>query len=135
VHRSGKNIYAQIIDDVNGVTLAAASSMEDGFAAKGGNIVMQRTGVAQRHADELSLGLLGRLANRLGHLAGLAVTKADAAFLVTDDDQCGKAEPAPALDHLGHAVDVDQAVDELAVALFAPAAVVCVSHLIFLPLA
>ena len=28
VFRSGKNIYAQIIDDVNGRTLAAASSME-----------------------------------------------------------------------------------------------------------
>jgi large subunit ribosomal protein L18 len=38
VHRSSKHIYAQIIDDVQGVTLAAASSLEDGFAAKGGNI-------------------------------------------------------------------------------------------------
>ncbi len=28
VFRSSKNIYAQIIDDVNGVTLAAASSLE-----------------------------------------------------------------------------------------------------------
>jgi len=28
VYRSSKNIYAQIIDDVNGVTLAAASSLE-----------------------------------------------------------------------------------------------------------
>lgn len=27
VHKSGKHIYAQIIDDVNGVTLAAASSV------------------------------------------------------------------------------------------------------------
>lgn len=38
VHRSSKHIYAQIIDDVQGVTLAAASSMEEGFAAKGGNV-------------------------------------------------------------------------------------------------
>tara|TARA_R110000824_G_scaffold399843_1_gene605919 strand:+ start:8043 stop:8396 length:354 start_codon:yes stop_codon:yes gene_type:complete len=38
VHRSSKHIYAQIIDDVQGVTLASASSMEEGFAAKGGNI-------------------------------------------------------------------------------------------------
>jgi large subunit ribosomal protein L18 len=38
VHRSSKHIYAQIIDDVQGVTVAAASSREDGFAAKGGNI-------------------------------------------------------------------------------------------------
>jgi large subunit ribosomal protein L18 len=28
VHRSGKNIYAQIIDDASGRTLAAASSLE-----------------------------------------------------------------------------------------------------------
>ena len=34
VFRSAKHIYAQIIDDVNGVTLASASSMEQGF---GGN--------------------------------------------------------------------------------------------------
>lgn len=28
VHRSSQNIYAQIIDDVNGVTLAAASTLD-----------------------------------------------------------------------------------------------------------
>ncbi len=28
VHRSGKNIYAQVIDDLSGKTLAAASSLE-----------------------------------------------------------------------------------------------------------
>jgi len=28
VHRSSKNIYAQIIDDANGVTLAAASTLD-----------------------------------------------------------------------------------------------------------
>ena len=28
VHRSSKNIYAQVIDDVQGVTLAAASSLD-----------------------------------------------------------------------------------------------------------
>ncbi len=38
VFRSESNIYAQIIDDVNGSTLAAASSNEKGFEGKGGNI-------------------------------------------------------------------------------------------------
>nr|RAW03682.1 50S ribosomal protein L18 [Aerococcus urinae] len=38
VFRSSKHIYAQIIDDLKGVTLAAASSVEEGFGAKGGNI-------------------------------------------------------------------------------------------------
>ncbi len=38
VHRSSKNIYAQIIDDVNGVTLAAASTLEkDAKVKTGGN--------------------------------------------------------------------------------------------------
>ena len=37
VFRSETNIYAQIIDDVNGVTLASASSMEKGFEGFGGN--------------------------------------------------------------------------------------------------
>ncbi|HOV40669.1 MAG TPA: 50S ribosomal protein L18 [Oscillospiraceae bacterium] len=38
VFRSAKHIYAQIIDDVNGVTLASASSLEKGFEGDGGNI-------------------------------------------------------------------------------------------------
>ncbi|MGL5150321.1 MAG: 50S ribosomal protein L18 [Clostridium sp.] len=37
VYRSEKNIYAQIIDDVNAVTLVAASSLDKDFSAKGGN--------------------------------------------------------------------------------------------------
>ena len=37
VFRSDKNIYAQIIDDTNGVTLAHASSLESGKGAKGSN--------------------------------------------------------------------------------------------------
>lgn len=37
VFRSNKHIYAQIIDDVKGVTLAAASSMEKDFEGTGGN--------------------------------------------------------------------------------------------------
>ncbi|RZJ33436.1 MAG: 50S ribosomal protein L18 [Flavobacterium sp.] len=35
VFRSNKEIYAQLIDDVNGVTLAAASSREKGVDTKG----------------------------------------------------------------------------------------------------
>ena len=35
VFRSAKNIYAQVIDDANGVTLAAASSLEGEKKAKG----------------------------------------------------------------------------------------------------
>ena len=38
VFRSDKHIYAQVIDDVQGVTLASASSMDKDFNAYGGNI-------------------------------------------------------------------------------------------------
>ena len=38
VFRSAKHIYAQIIDDVNGVTLASASSMAKDFSGNGGNV-------------------------------------------------------------------------------------------------
>ncbi|MBQ1238175.1 MAG: 50S ribosomal protein L18 [Oscillospiraceae bacterium] len=37
VFRSAKHIYAQLIDDVAGVTLVSASSMEKGFEGFGGN--------------------------------------------------------------------------------------------------
>lgn len=37
VFRSNANIYAQIIDDVNGVTLATASSVEKDFEGLGNN--------------------------------------------------------------------------------------------------
>ncbi|GHU87054.1 50S ribosomal protein L18 [Clostridia bacterium] len=37
VFRSLTNIYAQIIDDVSGKTLVAASSLDKGFEGKGGN--------------------------------------------------------------------------------------------------
>ncbi|MEZ5715714.1 MAG: 50S ribosomal protein L18 [Paracoccaceae bacterium] len=39
VHRSSKNISAQLIDDVNGVTLASASSLEKALGVVGKNNV------------------------------------------------------------------------------------------------
>ena len=38
VFRSEANIYAQVIDDVNGVTLASASSLDKPIEGYGGNI-------------------------------------------------------------------------------------------------
>ncbi|WP_125153935.1 50S ribosomal protein L18 [Clostridium rectalis] len=37
VYRSEKNIYAQVIDDVNGLTLVAASSLDKGVDVVGSN--------------------------------------------------------------------------------------------------
>ncbi|MFC0525728.1 50S ribosomal protein L18 [Pontibacillus salicampi] len=52
VYRSNKHIYAQLIDDVNGVTVASASTMDNGFelnetgnveaASKVGELVAKR---------------------------------------------------------------------------------------------
>ena len=47
------------------------------------------------------------------------MAEADPALLIADDHQRGEAEAPAALDHLGHAVDVHELVDKLAVALFA----------------
>ena len=38
VFRSNTNIYAQVIDDVNGVTLASASSLDKAIEGYGGNV-------------------------------------------------------------------------------------------------
>jgi large subunit ribosomal protein L18 len=37
VFRSTKNIYAQVIDDINGTTLCAASTLDKEFDGNGGN--------------------------------------------------------------------------------------------------
>src|SRR5690349_206017 len=65
-----------------------------------------------RHLEEVLLGLLDALGDRRGHLLGLSVADADRPVAVTDDDERGEAEPAAALDDLGHAVDGDDALDE-----------------------
>jgi large subunit ribosomal protein L18 len=64
VHRSNKNISVQLIDDVNGVTLAAASSLEKDLgivgknnveaAAKVGTVIAERAkaaGVTEAYFD------------------------------------------------------------------------------------
>src|SRR6185437_10003755 len=106
-------------------------------AMTAGDVVMQRTAFAQRHAREIALGRFRRLADRLGHFARLAVAEPGPALLVADHDQRRKAEALAALDDLCHAIDVDQLVDELAVALLAipipvaPAAFTFTCHGVF----
>ena len=55
VFRSLQHIYAQLIDDVAGVTLAAASSQDKGFAGNGGNkegARMVGEAIAKKAADK-----------------------------------------------------------------------------------
>ena len=47
VFRSGKHIYAQVIDDRKGLTLAAASSLDEGLRAK------RKTGADKGAASEV----------------------------------------------------------------------------------
>lgn len=55
VFRSEANIYAQIIDDVNGVTLCSASTMDKDFEGNGGNKEAAKkvgAAIAKRAADK-----------------------------------------------------------------------------------
>ena len=55
VFRSNSNIYAQLIDDVKGVTLASASTIEKDFeGAKGNNEAARKVGqlIAKRALDK-----------------------------------------------------------------------------------
>ena len=60
VHRSSKNIYAQVIDDANGVTVAAASTLE---AALKGSL---KTG-----ADKAAAEAVGKLVAERALAAGV----------------------------------------------------------------
>ena len=51
VHRSNKNISVQLIDDVNGVTLAAASTLEKDLGLVGKNTVEAATRIGATIAE------------------------------------------------------------------------------------
>lgn len=51
VHRSNKNISVQLIDDVNGVTLASASSLEKDLGVVGQNNVEAATKIGAAIAE------------------------------------------------------------------------------------
>ena len=51
IHRSNKNISAQLIDDVNGVTLAAASTLEKDLGVVGKNNIEAATKVVTAIAE------------------------------------------------------------------------------------
>ena len=60
VHRSSKHIYAQVIDDAKGVTLAAASSLE-----KSGE------GAPDKGADKAAAAAVGKLVAERAKAAGV----------------------------------------------------------------
>src|SRR4051812_14065372 len=99
------------------------------------SVMMQGAAVAQRNADHRLLGRRGRLADRLGHFARLAMAETGAALAVADHDQRGEAEALAALHRLRDAVDVDELLDEVfaivvaatATAIVAPASAAAIA--------
>ena len=67
----------------------------------------------ERDLEDVLARLVVALADRLGHLVGLAETDAHVTGLVADDDERREAEAPAALDDLRDAVDVDDALLEL----------------------
>jgi large subunit ribosomal protein L18 len=51
VHRSGKHIYAQVIDDTNGLTVASASTLEKDVRGTSGANIDAATAVGKRVAE------------------------------------------------------------------------------------
>src|SRR4029077_10735448 len=64
--------------------------------------------------EEVLLRILDGLRDGERYLARLAVADAHAVDLVADDDECREREAPTALDHLGDAIDLDDALLELA---------------------
>ena len=72
------------------------------------NLVGDRRAVL-RHREQVLLRVVDGLGDRERNLARLAVADADAVDLVADHDERGEREPPAALDHLGDAVDLNDA--------------------------
>ena len=81
VFRSARHVYAQVVDDLKGVTLASASSMEtDGKISNGGNVAAA-TEVGKRLAERASAAGISQVVfDRNGYLYhGRVKALADAA--------------------------------------------------------
>ena len=78
VHRSNKNISVQIIDDVQGVTLAAASSLEQGLGVVGKNNVEAAAKIGTAIAERARAKDIEEVCNKLkGRVSMHVVSAAD----------------------------------------------------------
>ena len=68
VYRSLNHIYAQIIDDVKGVTLVAASSMDKDFDGYGGNVEAAKKVGAKVAEKALAAGIKQVVFDRGGYV-------------------------------------------------------------------
>lgn len=96
-------------------TGTGSSRTQQDDAGSGLALYAVRNGLAhQGDAEEGLLGLFNTLGNGGRNFLGLAVADANQAVAVTNDDERGEAEATTTLDNLGNTVDVDYALDELA---------------------
>ena len=77
------------------------------------NDLVDDGGPCHWHVEHLATGDVDGLLNRRRNLFGLAVAEADLAFVVAHCHEGREGEPASTLHHLGHAVDVNDALVEL----------------------
>ena len=70
VYRSLANIYAQVIDDVRGVTLASASSLDKDFDGYGGNKDAAKAVVLAIAMKEVEAGITEFVFDRVGYVYG-----------------------------------------------------------------
>lgn len=68
VFRSAKHIYAQLIDDVNGVTLAQASTMDKDYSGNGGNKEAAHKIGATLAQDAVKKGITEVVFDRSGYI-------------------------------------------------------------------
>ena len=68
VFRSEKHIYAQLIDDVKGVTLASASSLEKDFEGKGSDKAAAREIGRRRAQKAAEKGITAVVLDRSGYI-------------------------------------------------------------------
>lgn len=68
VFRSLAHIYAQVIDDEKGITLAAASSLDKDFSGKGGNIAAAKLVGAAIAKKALDAGISEVVFDRGGYI-------------------------------------------------------------------
>jgi len=61
VHRSGRHIYAQVINDADGRTVAAASSLDKDLRGKGGANVASAQEVGRRIAEKAKAAGVSRV--------------------------------------------------------------------------
>jgi hypothetical protein len=72
----------------------------------------------QGNRDQMGLGHFAALADRFGNFNRLAQAQADAAMLITGDDERAKTEAASAFDHFGGTIDKHHFFDKLRGGLF-----------------